>query len=184
MMKKAAKKSKPKAKAKPNKKPVAKKPDAKSPVAKEAPIAADRDKSLALFSRALQYVTTGYFLDGISCFRKAAEADPKGDLADDAFMNAGLCYFELKLYHEAAEYFSRVIQGYPKATIHAVPGAQESGKTAAKAHLGRLRAYLALGRRDDAQKELDDLNKYPESTVTDRGGKKVTFYELGLQALK
>ncbi len=178
-MKKSAKKKSPKAKAKP-----AKKPAAKTPVVKAAPVATDRDKSLELFSRALQFVSTGYFLDGIACFRKAAEADPKGDLADDAFMNAGLCYFELKLYHEAAEYFSRVIQGYPKATIHAVPGAQESGKTAAKAHLGRLRAYLALGRRDDAQKELDDLNKYPDSTVTDGGGKKVTFYELGLQALK
>jgi tetratricopeptide (TPR) repeat protein len=181
MKKTAKKKSKPAPKAKA--KPAPKKPAAKA-VVKAAPIAADREKSLALFSRALQFAATTYYLDAIACFRKAAEADPKGDLADDAWMNAGLCYFELKLFHEAAEYFSRVIQGYPKATIHAVPGAQESGKTAAKAHLGRLRAYIALGRRDDAQRELDELNKYPESNVTDGGGKKITFYELGLQALK
>jgi tetratricopeptide (TPR) repeat protein len=175
-MKKAAKKPKPKSKA------AARKP-AKKPAAKKPAVTAKADAA-ALFTQAINYVSTGYFLDGIASFKKAAEADPRNDLADDAYMNAGLCYYELKLFHEAIEYFTRVIQGYPRATIQAAPGANEFGKTAAKAHLGRLRANLALGRREDAQKELDELNRYPDSGVVDPSGKKVTFYELGLQALK
>jgi tetratricopeptide (TPR) repeat protein len=130
------------------------------------------------------YASTGFFLDAIACFKKAAEADPRGAFADDAYVNVALCYFQLGLHHEAIEYFTCVIQGYGKATIHAPPGVKEVGKTAAKAHLGRLRAQLLLGRRDDAQKEIESLNQYPDSYVVDGGGKKRTFYELGLEALK
>ncbi|MBI2930356.1 MAG: tetratricopeptide repeat protein [Planctomycetes bacterium] len=137
-----------------------------------------------VFEQAVGFASTGYVFDAIAAFKKSAETDPRGALADDAYYNIGLCYFELKLYHEAIEYFTRVIQGYPQATIHATAGAQESGRTAAKAHLGRLRAYLALGRRDEAQKELDELNKYPDSSVLDAQGVRKTFYELALEALK
>ncbi len=156
---------------------------AKKP-AKAKPAKDGADASTQHFERGVNFAATGFLFDAIGCFRKSAEADAKNALADDAYYNAGLCYFQLGLYHEAAEYFTRVIQGYPRATIHAAAGAKEFGKTAAKAHLGRLRAYLALGRKDDAQKEIDDLNKYPDSYVVDGKGARRTFYELGLEALK
>lgn len=165
-MKKAAKKAK-------SRKP------ARAPRAKPG-----RTDHSRLFEQALGFTSTGYLFDAIATFRKCAETDPKSELADDAYYNAGLCYYDLKFFHEAVSYFTRVIQGYPRAKINAVPGAKEFGRTAAKAHLGRLRAYLALGRRDDAQKELDELNRYPDSYVLDGDGKKHTFYELGLAALK
>jgi tetratricopeptide (TPR) repeat protein len=123
-------------------------------------------------------------MDAIMTFKKAVEADAKGALADDALYNIGLCYFQLRLPAEALGYFTRVIEDYPKATIHATPGAQEFGRTAAKAHLGRLYCQLLLGKRDEAQRELDELNKYPDSYVVDGSGRKRTYYELALEALK
>jgi len=87
------------------------------------------------------------------------------------------------LYHDAVAYFSRVIQAYPDATIATVPGAMEKGRTAAKAHLGILHSCLALGQRDNAQKELETLKTFEDSFVIGPDGAKKTFHQLGVEAL-
>ncbi len=112
-----------------------------------------------------------------------AKADRKGEVADDALFNAGACFLKMGLYQDAVAYFARVIQGYPDAKIHAVPGAMEVGRTAAKAHLGSLHAYLAMGQRDNASKELDTLKDYGDSYVIVPDGSKRTFHQLGVEAL-
>lgn len=116
-------------------------------------------------------------------FESIVKDDRGNDLADDALVNAGLCYMQMRLYPDAIAQFSRVIQGYPDSTIAGVFGGQEVGKTAAKALLCRLRCSLAIGELDAARRDLVALEKYPDSHVVDAQGNKKTFHELGKEAL-
>ncbi len=109
--------------------------------------------------------------------------DRKNELADDALVNAGLCYMQMKLYPDAIAQFTRVLQGYPDSTIASVFGAQEVGKTAAKALYCRLRSYLAIGDVDSARNDAKALQGYADSYVVDAQGNKRTFSELGNEAL-
>jgi hypothetical protein len=59
----------------------------------------------------------------------------------------------------------------------------EKGRTAAKAHLGSLHGYLAMGQRDNATKELELLKAYSDSYVITPDGSKRTFHQLGSEAL-
>ena len=138
----------------------------------------------AAFARAVELATAGSLAEAKKLFRDIVTAEPKGPLAGDALYSAGLCSIQLDQFRDAIALFTRVIEDYPKAAIHPVAGAQEFGRTAARAHLGRLRAYLALGRRDVAQRELDELNAYPDSYVVDEEGERITYYALGLDALR
>lgn len=112
-----------------------------------------------------------------------AAKDKQDELADDALFNVGICFLNMRLYHDAVAYFTKVIQGYPQATIAAVGGAPEFGRTAAKAHYGRLRAHLALGDRPAAEKDLEALKDFKDSYVLDPAGRKRTFLDLGREAL-
>lgn len=109
--------------------------------------------------------------------------DREDELADDALMNAGLCFLQMRLHHDALSYFAKVIQGYPDATIAGVGGAREVGRTAAKAHYGSLQAHLALGDRASAEKDLAALAGYRDSYVLDPQGRKRSFHDLGKAAL-
>jgi tetratricopeptide (TPR) repeat protein len=135
------------------------------------------------FLQAVELARTGFLFDAIKKFDEIARTDRKGEVADDALFNAGACYLKMSLHHDALAYFTRVIQGYADARIAAVPGAMEFGRTAAKAHLGRLHAYLALGKREDAAKELDALKNFDDSYVIAPDGAKKTFHQLGAEAM-
>jgi len=131
----------------------------------------------------VELARSGFLFDAVSKFEAVVKADKRGEVADDALFNAGACFLKMGLYHDAVAYFSRVLQGYPDAKIHAVPGAMEVGRTAAKAHLGTLHAYLAMGQRDNASKELETLKQYTDSYVIVPDGSKKTFHQLGVEAL-
>jgi TolA-binding protein len=135
------------------------------------------------FLQALELAKSGFLFDAVKKFEEVAKKDRKGEVADDALFNAGACFLKMGLYHDAVAYFTRVIQGYPDATIASVPGAMEKGRTAAKAHLGSLHSYLAMGQRDNAQKELEKLKEYQDSFVIAPDGAKKTFHQLGVEAL-
>lgn len=125
----------------------------------------------------------GYLFDAVRSFTQVAKNDRKSEFADDALFNAGLCYMRMSLFRDAIAHFTRVIQGYPDATIASTPGAKENGRTAAKALLGRLRCSLALGDLSSAKADLASLQKYGDSYVVDDKGRKRTFHELGSEAM-
>ena len=122
--------------------------------------------------------------DAVKAFEQVAKDAKGGEFADDALFNKGLCYLRMNLFHDAIASFSRVIQGYPKATIAAVAGFKEHGRTAAKALLGRIRCHLALGDLKAARADLDSLESYKDSYVVDDEGKKRSFHELGSEVLE
>jgi len=138
--------------------------------------------ALDLFAQAASLVSGGYLFDAIKVFERIVKEDRANELADDALVNAGLCYIQMRLYPDAIAQFTRVIQGFPDSTIAGVFGGQEVGKTAAKALLCRLRSYLAIGDVDSAKKDLASLEKYTDSYVVDAQGNKKTFHELGKEA--
>ena len=163
----------------------------KSPRGKRASTAARKpggakgpDKSKETFLQAVSLAQNGFMFDAVQRFCDIVARHKKSDLADDALFNAGLCFLQMRLHHDAIAYFTKVIQGYPKATIAGVGGAQEFGRTAAKAHLGRLRAYLALGDRESARKDLEALKAFGDSYVVDAGGRRRAFHELGAEAFR
>lgn len=139
--------------------------------------------TLDLFAQAASLVSSGYLFDAIKLFEQVVKEDRKNELADDALVNSGLCYMQMKLYPDAIAQFSRVIQGYPDSTIASVFGGQEAGKTAAKALYCRLRSYLAIGDVESARKDAKALEGYADSYVVDAQGTKKTFTELGNEAL-
>jgi TolA-binding protein len=135
------------------------------------------------FIQALELAKGGFLFDAVKRFEEIAKKDKKSEVADDALFNAGACFLRMGLYHDAIAYFTRVLQGFPDGKIHAIPGALEVGRTAAKAHLGTLHCYLALGQRDNANKELEALKEYTDSYVVGPDGSKKSFHQLGVEAL-
>jgi len=120
----------------------------------------------------------GFVFDAVKKFQELAKNDRNNELADDALVNAGLCFMHMALYRDAIAQFTRVVQGYPDSTIAGVFGGQEVGRTAAKALLNRLRCYLLLGEVDSAKKDLEALKKYGDSYVLNGGDGRKSFYQL------
>lgn len=140
------------------------------------------ERAAKTFSEAVERAGQGFLFDAIALFRDAIETDPRGDLADDALFNVGGIYLQMGLLKDAEASFTELIEQYPEATISSTLGAQETGRTAAKAHLGRLRARLAAGNRDGARSDLMALAGFTDSWVTDANGVRRTFYDLGIEA--
>lgn len=138
--------------------------------------------TLDTFAQAVSLVSQGFIFDAVKKFEEIVKDDRGNDLADDALVNAGLCYMHMSLYRDAIAQFTRVIQGYPDATIAAVFGGKEVGRTAAKALYCRLKCHLVLGDTGAASADLENLKNYPESHVVDDHGQKKTFYDLANEA--
>lgn len=137
-----------------------------------------------LFAQALDMAQSGFLFDAISAFRALA-ADRKSDMADDAQCNIGLCYLRMHLYRDALDAFAAVITGFPNATIAQVAGsAHEFGRTAAKARLGRVHAFLGLGDVASARAEVESMGEDKDSHVVATDGTKRSFCELGEAAVK
>lgn len=138
------------------------------------------------------------FLQGIALFQKGeyagAEAafgeviaaDPQGDLADDALYNLGLGYFQQQQFDRAEEAFRKLIDEYPESTIAEFENSVEHGKTPAKARLGLINCYLAMGRENEARALLDELAPLTDSWVMvpgPGGPVQKTFHRLAVELL-
>lgn len=130
----------------------------------------------------MSLVSGGFIFDAVKKFEEIVQSDRGNDLADDALVNAGLCYMHMSLYRDAVAQFTRVIQGYPDATIAAVFGGKEVGRTAAKALYCRLKCQLVLGDTKSAAADLEALKAYTDSYVVDDHGQKKSFYDLANEA--
>ncbi|MEZ6234828.1 MAG: hypothetical protein R3B68_11615 [Phycisphaerales bacterium] len=141
-------------------------------------------KALELFAQAMDMAQSGFLFDAISAFKDLA-ADRKNDLADDAQCNVGLCYLRMHLYADALDAFAKVARDYPDATIAQVQGAaHEFGKTAAKAHLGRVHAFLGMGDVASARAEAEAMQADTESHVVSADGSRQTFAQLADSAVR
>jgi len=142
-----------------------------------------RREAKSLFMEAIDRAAGGFLFDAIGLFRAAIKADPKSDFADDALFDIGHCYLRMQLLNDAERTFTELLQKYPDAKIYNVAGGSETGRTAAKALLGRARARLKLGDLDGAKADVRALAEYTDSSVEDMDGKRRSFHELGRELL-
>ncbi len=112
-------------------------------------------------------------------FKTITDDDKGGELADDALYNLGIIAFEEQKFDVSEKCFLKVIQEYPEGTIADV-GGFEHGKTAAKAYLGLMNCYLAMGKEAEAKDALAELNNYGESYVT----VKKSFSSIGSELME
>jgi tetratricopeptide (TPR) repeat protein len=141
------------------------------------------DKEIQYFTKALQQARDEFYLDAIGEFRKLIEEFPSSELADDAYFNIGLCYFNMNQFGEAIDMYRTVIEQYPEATISILDGGNEFGRTAAKCHYAILNCQLGLGNIDSAKQQINDLESFDSDSYILVDGKKTPFKELGLNAL-
>lgn len=142
----------------------------------------DRPGPKELFLQGVEMAHHGFLFDAVRQFKAAAES-ARSPYADDAHFNVGLCYLRMKLYGEALTTFAETISRFPRAKIAQVGEAKEFGRTAAKAHLGRVHAFLALGDHAAAEAEAALLKPMKDSYVLGPGRRKRTFHALAREAL-
>ena len=124
------------------------------------------------------------FRESIEKFKEVIKIDSKSEFADDAYYNIGLCYFAMMQFKKSIEFFDKVINEYPDATIALSEETGECGKIEAKARLGKINAYLAMGKVDSAASELTELEKFKDdSFIKFNDGNKKSFFELGSELI-
>ncbi len=141
------------------------------------------EKEIELFTKSLQYCQDEFYLDAIESLLDLASTYPKSELADDALYNVGLCFFNLNQFEKAIEYFQRVINEFPEATISVLEGGDEYGQTAAKCYYATLNCCLAMGRIEEAADIIEKLVAFPDSYVVRADGTKLTYKEFAELAL-
>lgn len=136
-----------------------------------------------LFIEALVLANGNFYVEAASKFLHIYEQSPDSDLADDALYNAGMCYFNLDLFERAIGLFELAIKNYPDADIWSYEGGHSFGKTAAKCYYAILNCYLGLANPERAKVQIEKLAAYEDSYELTALGQKITYLQLGLNAL-
>jgi tetratricopeptide (TPR) repeat protein len=145
------------------------------------------DKVAELFEQAIELLNNDFYIDGIAKFEELIALNPKGDLADDAQFNIGLCYMKMNIPKHAIENFRKVIEEHPDSIIAFSELNQEYGRTPAKAYFGLLTCYLQSDNQEQVAECLEKLKEYEDSYVLVKTGeeqKKTSYYELAQQAIE
>jgi len=142
------------------------------------------DKEIIYFTEALHFIQQDFYVDAIGKFKTLIDEFPESDLADDAYYNIGLCYYNLRQFEKAISTFQYLITTYPEGGISVLEGGKEFGKTAAKAYYGILNCCLGLGKSDEAEKLIPVIRNYNSSTYLLINNEKTTFEELAKKSLK
>ena len=79
------------------------------------------EKEIQYFADAFQLAHDKFYIDAINQFNKLIDEFPDSDLADDALLNIGLCYYTMSQFEKSIEILNYLIQHYPEATISASP---------------------------------------------------------------
>lgn len=143
-----------------------------------------REKEIQLFTEALEKARAEFYLDAIKLLEQLIEEFPDSELVDDALYDMGLCYFNMNQFEKAIEYFQKVIDEYPDATISVLTGGSEYGKTAAKCYYALMNCYLGMNNMDLAWSMIKELDNYPDSCIYIDNGLQKTFKEIALNAIK
>jgi tetratricopeptide (TPR) repeat protein len=141
------------------------------------------DKEIKYFTEALQFAQQDFYVDAIAKFKTLIDEFPDSDLADDAYYNIGLCYYNLNQFEKAINTFQYLITTYPEGSISVLEGGKEFGKTAAKAYYGILNCYLGLGKPDEAEKLIAVIRNYNTSTYLLVNNEKTTFEEMAKKSI-
>ncbi len=141
------------------------------------------ETALVDFVEAIGYAGAGLYIDAINKFTQLINDHPDSDLVDDAFYNAGLCYFHLNSFDQAISNFKIVIDKYPNAGIYTFGDHKEYGKTAAKCYYAVINCYLGMGQYDKAVDELKKLAQFQDSYVETAAGEKISFFDLASKAV-
>lgn len=142
-----------------------------------------REKEIQLFTDAMKKANEEFYLDAIPMLEQFINEFPDSELVDDALYDIGLCYFNMNQYDKALEYFNRVINLYPHATITVLTGGNEYGFTGAKSLFAIINCYLVIAKQQLAIDTLVQFEKFPNSYVVDEKGEKKTFKELSQQSI-
>lgn len=135
------------------------------------------------FKEAIAAANDEFYIDAINSFMKIVNEFPDSDLADDAYYDLGLCYFQLFQFEKAIEFFMVVINDYPEGTISVLNGANEYGHTAAKAWFGIMNCYLGQGKVEQAKEALSEIDRYQDSYLLNANNEKITFFEQAKTSL-
>ena len=141
------------------------------------------EKELQYFTEAFQLAHDKFYLDAITHFNKLIDEFPDSDLADDALLNTGLCYFAMNQFDKALEPLNYLIQHYPEATISALNDGNEYGKSAAKGYYLIVQCYIGLGDIEKAKTYIPIIDTYTETYVETKDGK-ISFSELAEQPIQ
>jgi outer membrane protein assembly factor BamD (BamD/ComL family) len=141
------------------------------------------EKEIQYFTEAFQLAHDKFYLDAINQFNALIDEFPDSDLADDAFLNTGLCYYAMNQFEKSIEVLNYLIQHYPEATISALNDGNEYGKTAAKAYYLMVQCYIGLDDIEKAKTYIPIIGTYTETYVETKDGK-IYFSELAEQAIQ
>ena len=141
------------------------------------------EKEIQYFTKAFQLAHDKFYLDAINQFNTLIDEFPDSDLADDAFLNIGFCYYEMNQFDKSIETLNYLIQHYPEATISALNDSNEYGKTAAKAYYLIVQCYIGLGDIEKAKTYIPIIDGYSDSYVVTKDGNS-SFSELAEQAIQ
>ena len=133
-----------------------------------------------LFRQGAELLEAELYWEAIDCFKALTELHPNEPLLDDVYLNLAVCYMKLNLFHEAKEFFLPVYKEEVGDGLFEV-GGNNFGSTRARAALGLIRINLALDDIEQAEVLLEELRNN-ESGI-EKGNKRITFFELGLQEI-
>jgi TolA-binding protein len=141
------------------------------------------EKEIQYFTEAFQLAQDKFYVDAMHKFNKLVDEFPESDLADDALLNVGLCYYEMNQFAQAIEILEYVIELHPEATISVIGGGNEFGRTAGKAYYLIVQCYIGLGDIKKAESYIPILKNYPKTYIKNEHGK-ITFAKLAEESIK
>jgi len=141
------------------------------------------EKEIQYFTEAFQLAQDKFYIDAMHKFNKLVDEFPESDLADDALLNVGLCYYEMNQFAQAIEILEHVIELHPEATISVMGSGNEFGRTAGKAYYLIVQCYIGLGDIKKAESYIPILRNYPKTYIENEHGK-ITFDKLAEESIK
>ena len=134
-------------------------PSSGSPSLEEKTPSGSSVSPMAFYQEGIDLYRQGNFVEARARFEKFLAAKPEESYIDNALYWIGECFYGEGLYHEAANYFHRIVQEYPKA--NKVPDAL----------LKVSLTYQKLGKMDSAREMLRYLMEAFPGTEAARIGK-------------
>ena len=134
-------------------------PSSGSPSLEEKTPSGSSVSPMPFYQEGIDLYRQGNFVEARARFEKFLAAKPEESYIDNALYWIGECFYGEGLYHEAANYFHRIVQEYPKA--NKVPDAL----------LKVSLTYQKLGKMDSARETLRYLMEAFPGTEAARIGK-------------
>ena len=140
------------------------------------------NESSGKFFEAVKLYNEGFFWDAIEAFQQSLSDGLEDNYVDDCFLNIAVCYMQLHLFDEAAEFFKKAIDAAQSSGDKIDFQGPIYGKTSDRAKLGLARISLAKNDLNGALtilKQLEDSESYIE--IDDE---KILMYDICAQEIE